>query len=389
MQLFSCSSCLIRFVQYSLLVTHSQLAYVILQHHPHTDDIIQYYRLSPQNKKPFFDDFSQDNDDTYSSFFHRKLKANTNKHKRKHKKKNNTPSPREFNDPKHIINEEQDLSEWSCVYDPEDTTDCDKMMAERLPLPTEYQIPGSKQSIGRRRWLLFGDSTMNLLYHGSSLDELLDPNNDNSVEKGSKYCPIKDIQRTTRTENTNEEVGKRPKLCALYDVMELEHRKEWALPDHSNLVGPRNYGFRNPFCKDCGSCKTEYHVCSRIENVKVLGTDLVSTDDVHCKSGRQVYGGYLSQDFAKDVELQTDAYLYTQENYAAFIASTWNTPELLVDWGKPICVIRNGMHDIAFLTNENDEDFDKKYKDNVGWMLEQYQPVCEHIVWLGNTANGN
>ena len=280
------------------------------------------------------------------------------------------------------------MTTWSCVYNPEDTTDCDKMMAERLPLPTEYQIPGSTQSVGRRRWLLFGDSTMNLLYHVSSLDELLDPNN-NKDEKGSKYCPIKDIQCSTRTENTNEEVGKRPKMCALYDVMELEHRKEWVPPDHSNLVGPRNFGFLKPFCKDCGSCKTEYHVCSRIENVKVLGTDLVSTDDVNCKSGRQVYGGYLSQDFAKDVELQTDAYLYTQENYAAFIASTWNTPELLIDWGKPICVIRNGMHDIAFLTNENEEDFHKKYMDNVGWMLEQYQPVCEHIVWLGNTANGN
>jgi len=27
--------------------------------------------------------------------------------------------------------------------------------------------------------------------------------------------------------------------------------------------------------------------------------------------------------------------------------------------------------------------------NNVGWMLQQYIPVCKHIIWLGNTANAN
>ena len=120
-------------------------------------------------------------------------------------------------------------------------------------------------------------------------------------------------------------------------------REEWVPPDITNLIGPKNHGYHYPFCKDCGSCRTEYHDCSRL----VLGTDLISstTDDATCKqNGRQVYGGYFSHDFARDVELQTAEFLYTQENYAAFIDRTWNTQELLQDWGKPICVIRNGMH---------------------------------------------
>jgi hypothetical protein len=102
---------------------------------------------------------------------------------------------------------------------------------------------------------------------------------------------------------------------------------------------------------------------------------------------RQVYGGYFPQDFAKDVEVQTPEFLYTQENYAAFIDRTWNTQELLQDWDKPICVIRNGIHDVGFLKNESIENFHAKYMNNVQWMLQQYLPACKHIIWLGNTAN--
>ena len=27
--------------------------------------------------------------------------------------------------------------------------------------------------------------------------------------------------------------------------------------------------------------------------------------------------------------------------------------------------------------------------DNLRWLLQTYQPVCQHIIWIGNTANGN
>jgi hypothetical protein len=289
----------------------------------------------------------------------------------------------DYDDPKIVVNKDQlsldNLSDkWSCVYDPKDTADCDAMMTERLPPPTKFQLPGGNEIVGRRRWLFFGDSTMNKLYHDSSLGKILDPN---SNEHGN-YCPITDVQCSTRNEESQ--------FCGLYDAFDFEKREKWVPPDFANLVGPNGYGKHNPFCKACGSCRTKYHECSRISDVQeVMGTDFVSSaTDAGCNNGRQVYGGYFSHDFARDVELQTPEFLYTQENYAAFIDRNWNTQDLLQDWGKPICVIRNGMHDVGFLKIPI-EDFHVKYMNNVEWMLKQYLPVCNHVILLGNTANGN
>lgn len=270
---------------------------------------------------------------------------------------------------------------WSCVYHPDNTADCNAMMAERLPPPINYQLPGENEIVvGRRRWLFFGDSTMNLLYHNTVLKNLLDPNNDELRH----FCKITDVQCLTR----NETMGSRS-----HDAFDFEKRKHWVPPDHANVVGPKTTGYRHPFHKDCGSCSSEYHKCQRKEEVQeILETDFkpTITDSLLCGMyDRQVYGGYFSQDFAKDVEVQTPELLHTQENYAAFIDRTWNTKELLQDWDKPICVIRNGMHDVAFLKDENIHDFHAKYKNNVQWLLQQYLPVCKHIIWLGNTANGN
>ena len=99
------------------------------------------------------------------------------------------------------------------------------------------------------------------------------------------------------------------------------------------MVGPKAYSYNHPFNKDCGSCSSEYHKGWCKEEVQeILETDFIPTitDSLLCGMyDRQVYGGYFSQDFAKDVEVQTPEFLYTQENYAAFIDRTWNTQELL------------------------------------------------------------
>ena len=38
---------------------------------------------------------------------------------------------------------------------------------------------------------------------------------------------------------------------------------------------------------------------------------------------------------------------------------------------------------------KGDRVFDSKFMENVHWAFKVYQPVCQHIVWIGNTANGN
>ena len=74
-------------------------------------------------------------------------------------------------------------------------------------------------------------------------------------------------------------------------------------------------------------------------------------------------------------------HLQTQENIAAYVDQNWNTPELVKEMGKPVCVVSSGIHD-AVIDNISTE----MYVDNVKFMLDQFSAVCDHIIWLGNTA---
>ena len=51
------------------------------------------------------------------------------------------------------------------------------------------------------------------------------------------------------------------------------------------------------------------------------------------------------------------------------------------EYGMPICIISAGLHD-ANIHNITRSD----YADNVRFMLDLFTNVCEHIIWLGNTA---
>jgi hypothetical protein len=103
---------------------------------------------------------------------------------------------------------------------------------------------------------------MNLLYHDSVLGKLLDPNNDNEM---GHFCKITDVQCLTRYEEMESR--------SQYDAFDFDKRKQWVSPDTVNLVGPKAYGVRYPFTKDCGSCRSEYHKCRRKEEVQeILGT---------------------------------------------------------------------------------------------------------------------
>ena len=54
---------------------------------------------------------------------------------------------------------------------------------------------------------------------------------------------------------------------------------------------------------------------------------------------------------------------------------------MLQEWGKPICVLSAGIHDVL-IPNITKEIF----VQNVKHLLTNFTRVCESIVWLGNTA---
>ena len=94
-----------------------------------------------------------------------------------------------------------------------------------------------------------------------------------------------------------------------------------------------------------------------------------------------VHGGYVNVEFARDVEMQSSEFGTTQENIAAFLDRTYNQPELVQDFGRPICVVNAGHHD-ATIPNITKE----KFLTNVEWYLNLLRPQCESIIWIASTA---
>lgn len=88
-------------------------------------------------------------------------------------------------------------------------------------------------------------------------------------------------------------------------------------------------------------------------------------------------------EFAKEVELQTPEFQTKQENIAAYIDRVWNTAEeLLKDWGKAVCVLSAGNHDMVIANITTVE-----YIQNVKFMLTNMMDSCVHMIWLGSTAD--
>jgi len=165
--------------------------------------------------------------------------------------------------------------------------------------------------------------------------------------------------------------------CQLNDNFGLPYAETWVPPDPLKFEGPKKYGAENPGCSDCAGCATNFLECS-YDPLNRNGDE-----GSYCKNNKRVYGGFMTMEFARDLEIQTPQFQTTQENLAAYVSHKWNTPELLELWGKPICVLGAGNHDIL-LDNITTEDFVR----NVRFMLTTMQPACGHLVWLGNTTNG-
>jgi hypothetical protein len=106
-------------------------------------------------------------------------------------------------------------------------------------------------------------------------------------------------------------------------------------------------------------------------------------DGQQCGRKRSTYGGFVSIEFARDVEIQTPKYLTIQENVAQYLHNSWNKigSPLLQDWGLPICVLNTGAHDVM-IPNMTIEIFLK----HLSWYMNIFKSECAHFIWLSNTA---
>jgi hypothetical protein len=53
----------------------------------------------------------------------------------------------------------------------------------------------------------------------------------------------------------------------------------------------------------------------------------------------------VSVEFAGDVEVQPTLHRSTQEKLAQWLNDPWNTPFLIRELGRPVCLIATGVHD--------------------------------------------
>lgn len=295
---------------------------------------------------------------------------------------------------------------WSCRWSPNDHKQCDQLFFNRL---SNY----SEQTPDRgRRYLFFGDSTVKRLFHYSDLKKVLveDP-----LAKSRLGCLGADML------TCKEREGDRCELNANFGL--AKNTDQWVAPDPNLFEGPARYGLENANCNDCAGCQTHFLDCrSMILVLKKTNTmlrGLSAADEEKMKEdddgknkpagttsmmlppqegcgeeqeqtkggGRHFYGGYMTMEFARDTEIQSSEFRTTQENVAAYVMRTWNSLDMLQNWKKPICVLNAGNHDLLVREFEGMMISTEEFVRNVKFMLTTMKPVCEHMIWLGNTSN--
>ena len=263
---------------------------------------------------------------------------------------------------------------FECDWYPESTSDCNTLLNSRLPL-------GNQPTMNKKRWLFFGDSTMKRLFEHSPLKNhlVVGPNN-RLAEVNSTGC-WSDEKASGMT--CREKMADR---CQLNDFFDLPYAEEWREPEVRpglhKFEGPLKYGLENHYCTDCSGCKSNLLECQVDDTADIAQSDDV-TQEADCARKHLTYGGFISIEFAKDVEVQTPRYTTTQENVAWYLQRSWNQPtsKVMKEWGLPICVINTGNHDVI-LPFIQTSDFIK----NVEWYLNLFVNECSHFVWLSNTA---
>mmetsp|Transcript_25446 Transcript_25446/g.53208 ORF Transcript_25446/g.53208 Transcript_25446/m.53208 type:complete len:381 (-) Transcript_25446:36-1178(-) len=247
---------------------------------------------------------------------------------------------------------------WSCTWSPTAYEECSNLLRRRLPPPT--RPPDLYSASGRQRWLFLGDSQMSRLFRVSNIEKLL-------VEGALRMSHVGCLGPFSCIE-------KRGYRCDLNKILDLAYAEKWVPPRPHMFAGPTNFGLNNPYCSDGSGSFPAFLQCTP------------QTNERDCVGGasrlKYRYGGFIPLEYATDVEIQTPEFRTTQENVAAFIDRDWNTPVMVQEWGKPICLLGTGNHDsrIKGITTGY-------FLRNVKFLLETFSHVCEHMIWIGNTAN--
>ena len=247
----------------------------------------------------------------------------------------------------------------------------------------------SLPSILHRRWLLFGDSTMFRLMFQLHQYLMVESVEGYTIYRSTQVCNSDNATADNFIDFQfrNLPVGRCERM-EQFQLLRLPTIQEWQLPNHSVGEGPLANGLSNPYCTDCSGCDSEVISCTM---VNVSKADRCKTDVIRSlNSGHPglsyigpSYSGFLSVEFARDVELQTSEYATTQENLlSSYIASKWNKPvELVFEFGRPNCVVSAGHHDVGIPNITL-----SVYLQNVQRYLELLVQQCDYIVWISNNA---
>lgn len=262
----------------------------------------------------------------------------------------------------------------SCSWYHNNTSECDELLRSRLPLGNDLVV---SDDFIRRRWLFLGDSTMKRLFANSPLRTqlIVEPFNSLAQKKAHECWQGEELNGLI----CQQRMAQR---CRLNEIFDLPYADEWIRPQPENFEGPLKYGLQNQYCSDCSGCMSNFLDCQ----IKELGLSQTHIGLRPCDRKRLTYGGYISIEFARDLEIQTPKFKTTQENVAAYLHTSWNAPggPLVQKWGLPICVINTSAHD-SMLDSITVEGYIK----NVNWYLNLFVSECSHIVWLSNTAPAN
>eukprot|EP00173_Palmaria_palmata_P001041 Plantae.Rhodophyta-Palmaria_palmata.ctg1547.p1 GENE.Plantae.Rhodophyta-Palmaria_palmata.ctg1547~~Plantae.Rhodophyta-Palmaria_palmata.ctg1547.p1 ORF type:complete len:469 (-),score=28.09 Plantae.Rhodophyta-Palmaria_palmata.ctg1547:282-1688(-) len=254
---------------------------------------------------------------------------------------------------------EQDRKSIYCTWSPRDDTEC-----IRTASPA---IASSNSHTRRRRWLFLGDSTMyQMVNHGGLGGQMTRT----AVKALQASCP-KLVCKSARA-------GR----CNTNDIFHMPRSKEWIRPSASE--GPMMHGLQNPFCQDCMGCNSNFLECTVSDTQATAITTSSSSPLCSLNNNTQVdlsHGGYVSVEFARDVEVQSDLYTTTQENMIHYLKSSWNSERLVQEFGRPVCVVSTGIHDVTIPNMTM-----PIYLENVEWYLNLLNGQCDHVVWLSNTC---
>jgi hypothetical protein len=303
----------------------------------------------------------------------------------------------------------------TCIWEPFNSSDCMKILSKHISISLNesrriflsqfseaiYHHDYNGPSV-HRRWLFLGDSTMirsfGPLYHYLTNETVQQYKHYRSSMALKSPCDgynVRNFNATYKNLNCSYITTNR---CDTMDKLQLQRLPsidQWKVPNYAKGEGPIAYGRHHPYCTDCSGCASHILSCTFVnddddDDTQSVDSDRCKTDVIDNDNSSHLisytgpsYGGYISIEFARDVELQTPEYNTTQENVLSnFIANAWNSPmELVLEFGRPICVVGTGHHDAAI------KDITKQvYLRNVQWYLGLLERQCDYIIWVSNSC---